>query len=172
MSLPISARKQSERPTGGGAGFSVIELLIVVAIILIIAAIAIPNILRARIAANQADAVENCRTVTSAQVVYYTAYAKGFAATLSTLSGPPNAPPTSANAQLIDNALASGQKSGYAFTYVPLAPDPSGNPQNYALNADPLIPGISGVNHYFTNEPSVIHVNILAAASANDPGIQ
>ena len=84
------------------SGFSLIELLIVVAIILIIAAIAIPNLIRARIAANQASAVESCRTVTSAEVLYNVAYDNGFAPTLSALGGPVGGAASAANAQLID----------------------------------------------------------------------
>jgi type IV pilus assembly protein PilA len=153
-------------------GFSLIELLIVVAIILIIAAIAIPSMLRARIAANQADAVENCRTITSAEVVYYTTYNQGFAPTLASLSGPSTSAPGPADAQLIDEVLATGQKTGYNFTYAPAAPDPSGYPQDYSLNADPVIENVTGVNHYFTDEPSVIHSNPTNPATASDPPIQ
>ncbi|MGH9684709.1 MAG: prepilin-type N-terminal cleavage/methylation domain-containing protein [Candidatus Acidiferrales bacterium] len=153
-------------------GFSLIELLIVIAIILIIVAIAIPDLLRARIAANQADAVENCRTITSAQVIYYTMYGVGFAPTLGTLGGSPPSPPDSSGAQLIDVVLATGAKSGYVFTYAPLSPDPTGAYQDYSLNADPSSPKITGINHYFTDEPSVIHYNPNAKAGVNDPPIQ
>src|SRR5712692_8212740 len=107
-------------------GFSLIELLIVVAIILIIAAIAIPNLLRARIAANESSAVSAVRTVNTAEVSYFSAYPTvGYSGTLLALGdgGACPAPPTQATACLIDNVLASnGQpagsgKSGYSFTY-------------------------------------------------------
>src|ERR1700693_2771166 len=100
-------------------GFSLIELLIVVAIILIIAAIAIPNLLRARIAANESSAVASIRTINTAQISYNSAYPSvGFAADLPTLSGSCTGStlPTSAAACLIDSQLASGTKSGYTFT--------------------------------------------------------
>src|SRR5437667_10501015 len=94
-------------------GFSLIELLIVVAIILIIAAIAIPNLLRARIAANESSAVASVRTINTAQISYNSAYPTvGFGATLGVLAGTSCAPPTSAGACLIDTQLASGTKSG------------------------------------------------------------
>src|ERR1700729_3220446 len=97
-------------------GFSLIELLIVVAIILIIAAIAIPNLLRARIAANEASAVSSVRTLNTAQISYDSAYPTvGFASDLNSLAGTACAPPTSAGACLIDTQLASGNKSGYSF---------------------------------------------------------
>jgi type IV pilus assembly protein PilA len=154
-----------------GSGFSLIELLIVIAIILIIAAIAIPNLLRARIAANQASGVESCRTVTSAETMYYTLY-NGFAPSLMALGGPVAGSPDATNAQLIDDVLSAGSKSGYNFTYSALDADDSGNYQNFTLNADPMVSGLSGVNHYFTNEPFIIHVNPSGVASASDPPLQ
>ena len=170
MANPSSPGRQAR--TAKGRGFSLIELLIVIAIILIILAIAIPDLLRARIAAHQADAVENCRTITSAEVIYYTMYGVGFAPTLATLGGTPPAAPDASGAQLIDVVLATGTKSGYVFMYSPLSPDPTGAYQDYSLNADPASPKISGINHYFTDEPSVIHYNPNAMANVNDPPIQ
>ena len=105
-------------------GFSLIELLIVVAIILIIAAIAIPNLLRARMAANESSAVASIRTLVTAQVSYQSAYpTTGFAATIGAL-GPPNATtcptPNSTNACFIDYTLATATaapgKNGYIFS--------------------------------------------------------
>src|SRR5271166_1913655 len=98
-------------------GFSLIELLIVVAIILIIAAIAIPNLLRARIAANESSAVASIRTINTAMITYNSSYPTvGFATTLAVLGGAAN-PCVSAvgNACLIDSVLSSGTKSGYNF---------------------------------------------------------
>ncbi len=99
-------------------GFSLIELLIVVAIILIIAAIAIPNLLRARIAANESSAVSAVRTINTAEVTYLTAYPTvGYSATLVAL-GPgagvqacPAGGPTSAAACLLDSALGRRRRS-------------------------------------------------------------
>lgn len=153
------------------SGFSLIELLIVVAIILIIAAIAIPDLMRARMAANQASAVESCRTVTSGEAIYYTLY-NSFAPSLTALGGPAVGTPSAANAQLIDDVLSAGNKSGYNFTYVALSMDASGNYEDYGFNADPVSPGFTGTNHYFTDEPSVIHVNATGPASVTDPPIQ
>ncbi len=98
-------------------GFSLIELLIVVAIILIIAAIAIPNLLRSRIAANESSAVGSIRTLNTAEVTYSTTYPDlGFSCTLANF-GPPagTAAATSTTAGLIDAVLASGVKSGFTF---------------------------------------------------------
>src|SRR2546423_13996253 len=100
-------------------GFSLIELLIVVAIILIIAAIAIPNLLRARMAANEASAVASIRTINTGQVTYNSTYPTvGFAASLTTLGGVAPCTPSSTTACLIDSVLAAGTKSGYTFLTV------------------------------------------------------
>ncbi len=98
-------------------GFSLIELLIVVAIILIIAAIAIPNLLRSRMAANEASAVGSLRTLNTAAVQYNTTYGIGFPDALSDLG--PAATADSTAADLIDSVLASGTKSGYTFDLQP-----------------------------------------------------
>ena len=101
-------------------GFSLIELLIVVAIILIIAAIAIPNLLRAKIAANQSAAVGTLRTLNSAEQTFSSVYGDGFTLTLAQLGGPIGTVASCANAMDIDEILsgpAPVTKSGYIYTY-------------------------------------------------------
>src|SRR5258707_6371838 len=134
-------------------GFSLIELLIVVAIILIIAAIAIPNLLRAKMQANEAAAVATLRTINTAEVVYSSTYnvANTFAATLLALGDGgtpanciPPAVPVSTSACLIDSALETSDKnpkSGYLLTY------PVPTTAGYSINNDPSQPGSSGVRH-------------------------
>src|SRR5205085_4168744 len=94
-------------------GFSLIELLIVVAIILIIAAIAIPNLLRSRMAANEASAVGSIRTINTSEVTYASTYGAGYAATLAALASPASGACTATAAQacLIDAVLGGGTKS-------------------------------------------------------------
>ena len=108
-------------------GFSLIELLIVVAIILIIAAIAIPNLLRSKMAANEASAVGSLRTINTSSVAFSTTYGN-YPTILGDLK--PSTAPTSAAADLIDSVLATGTKSGYTFSYTATTPYLS-----YTLNA-------------------------------------
>ncbi|HEV2493081.1 MAG TPA: prepilin-type N-terminal cleavage/methylation domain-containing protein [Terriglobia bacterium] len=151
------------------SGFSLIELLIVVAIILIIAAIAIPNLLRSRMAANQASAVGSLRTLNTSEVTYATTYPAGFTPDLVSLGPPASGNPTSAAAGLIDSVLAAGVKSGYSFTYATTAV--SGRYDTYTLNANPTTAGTTGTNYYFTDQTAVIRQNSTAAAAASDSPI-
>ena len=153
------------------AGFSLIELLIVVAIILIISAIALPNLIVARRSANEASAVQSLRTIQSAETAYATTFpAVGFSATLMNLSGGNGAgcSATPAQACLIDSVLASGNKSGYTITWTGDGLTPS---VGYNINADPSIRGSSGRRSFFTNYPGVIRYNDSAPATTNDPTI-
>jgi type IV pilus assembly protein PilA len=148
-------------------GFSLIELLIVVAIILIIAAIAIPNLLRSRIAANQASAIGSCRVINTSEVSYFSTYGIGYSSTLVQL-GPPSGPvPSPSAAGLIDSVLAGGVKSGYSFSYTPGIPDTAGRYQGYTLNANPTQLGVSGTAYYFTDQTYVIRGSTTGTASAS-----
>ena len=150
-------------------GFSLIELLIVVAIILIIAAIAIPNLLRSRIAANEASAVGSLRTINTAEITYNTSYpTSGFACTLSSL-GPPsgNAPVTSANAGLIDSTLGCTTqpctKSGYTFSIACVG---NGNPAvNYETTATPASPGVTGQRYFCSDASGILKYDSTSAAN-------
>jgi type IV pilus assembly protein PilA len=135
-------------------GFSLIELLIVVAIILIIAAIAIPNLLRARIAANESSAVAAIRTLNTAQISYNSSYPTvGYASTLGALAGTSCTPPSSAGACLIDTALAGGTKSGYSFTLN----NTTGTPvSTYNVSADPIAPNQTGVRYFCSFADGVV----------------
>jgi len=150
-------------------GFSLIELLIVVAIILIIAAIAIPNLLRSRMAANEASAVGSLRTINTACVTYSTTYGIGFPSALTSLGTSGGV--SSTGAQLIDNVLAGGSKSGYTFTYTAGAAA-GGVVPTYTVNADPITPGQTGQRYFFTDQSGVIRFNTSAVATASDSPLQ
>jgi type IV pilus assembly protein PilA len=150
-------------------GFSLIELLIVVAIILIIAAIAIPNLLRSRMAANEASAVGSLRTINTAEVTYSTTYPSiGFAA-LTSLGG--TAPCTSASstsACLLDDVLGSGIKSGYTFVTAAGATTPA---VTYVSNASPSVPGQSGTRYFYSDQSGVIRYNGTTPATSGDAAL-
>ena len=132
-------------------GFSLIELLIVVAIILIIAAIAIPSFLRAKMAGNEASAVGSMRTLNTACVAYSTSFGQ-YPQSLTDL-GPTasGGTATSTSADLIDAALAAGVKSGYTFTFTPGTSN-----QSYTITATPIAVGQSGQRMLFTDQTNVI----------------
>ena len=151
-------------------GFSLIELLIVVAIILIIAAIAIPNLLRSKMAANEASAVGSMRTLNTASVTYSTSYG-GYPTSLAVL-GPIAAGGTASStlADLVDSVLASGTKSGYSFSYTAGTTDTNGNVLTYTIIASPTSPGTTGQRYFFTDQSGVIRANSAGAATAaNSP---
>ncbi|HYH00430.1 MAG TPA: prepilin-type N-terminal cleavage/methylation domain-containing protein [Terriglobales bacterium] len=139
-------------------GFSLIELLIVVAIILIIAAIAIPNLLRSRISANEASAVASIRAISTAEISYATTYPQlGFADSLEKL-GPGNAgKPTPEAANLIDPALARGEKSGYRFTLTPSRSSKEGANNGFTIVAEPTAPGQTGIRTFCSNQSSILY---------------
>jgi prepilin-type N-terminal cleavage/methylation domain-containing protein len=158
-------------------GFSLVELLVVVAVILIIAAIAIPRLTQSRMSANEASAVASLRTINSSEVVYSSTYSVPtvFSADLTSLSdgGTPancalGVTPTSAHACLIDAALAAATaapgKSGYTFTYAPAA-------GNYTLTAAPITLDSTGVHYFFTDQTVVIRTNAGAPATASSTPI-
>jgi len=148
-------------------GFSLIELLIVVAVILIVAAIAIPNYIQSKMRANEAAAVHTLRDISTAELFYSSTYGINYSTTIVQLSGS-GINPDPNNAGLIDSVVASGMKQGYAFTYTPVTTDALGHTVTYTLTADPLSAGVTGQRHFYTDQTCVIRSNVSVTAGPTD----
>ncbi|MGE5308849.1 MAG: type IV pilin protein [Deltaproteobacteria bacterium] len=134
-------------------GFTLVEIMVVVAIIAMLAAIAIPNLIRARITANEAAAIADLRTLVSAAHTYRTSSnTAGYPADLSDLvTNPP----------YIDSVLGSGHKQGYDFTL-------SGNSASFTATAEPQAINQTGVRRFFVDTSGVIRFNATGSATAAD----
>jgi type IV pilus assembly protein PilA len=163
-------------------GFSLIELLIVVAIILIIAAIAVPNLMRSKIAANESSAISALRTINTAEVTYSTIYPSvGYSNDLPSLGGAAAAcavpgGASSLSSCIVDDVLATATtlvtaKSGYFYTYL-LGAAVGGINTSYSVNATPTIVGTAGQRYFFTDQSGVLRYGLSGPATANSSAIQ
>jgi len=135
-------------------GFSLIELLLVVTVILIISAIAVPNFLRSRQRANEASAVASIRAINTAAVTYSLTYPNlGYPATLATLGGANPCTASSTQACLVDDLIAQGMKSGYSFVWTGDGAIPS---VTYTITGTPQVVGSSGQRMFCTDQTGVI----------------
>jgi type IV pilus assembly protein PilA len=152
-----------------GRGIAVVGLVLgyggvlFIPFVLIIAAIAIPNLLRARMAANEASAAGSLRTISTAAITYSSEYGNGFPPSLTSIGGVRNESASCDHAQLIERVLASGQKAGYVFTYVPTGSrvlwddakargcaEPGA--ASFEVHADPVTRGTTGQRSFFTDQ--------------------
>jgi type IV pilus assembly protein PilA len=160
----VSRRKRN------ASGFSLIELMIVIAVILIIAALAIPNLLRARMSANESAAVAALRTVATQELNYSSAWSAGYSPTLASLGPPPpGTAATPTNSDMIDQVLASGIRGGYQFLYTPLTPSGSTSPTGFTVSAGPISPGITGEWYFFVDQSNAIRQSYNSPATASSP---
>jgi len=186
-------RKSAGRIGGQGIAITGLVLgylgIVVIPFILIIAAIAIPNLLRARMAANEASAVGSLRTINIAAIVYASKYENGFPSSLEVL-GEATAGDASCNhAALLGAPLTVGRKTGYIFTYTPQYPDgatapvispkaaakgcTAGGASGYTVTADPMQRGTSGQRSFYTDQAGVIRFSTNGeSATADSPPLQ
>jgi type IV pilus assembly protein PilA len=178
----------------GGAGIATAGLVLgyigiaIIPVILIIAAIAIPNLLRARIAANEASAVGTLRSIDIGALTYATEFQNGFPASFEVLGGAGGSV-TCDHAQMLDDTLVrTHQKSGYIFTYTPKLADDSplpavsaaaqakgcssGGVPAYEVTAEPAQQESSGRRRFFTDQTGVIRYSIHGVATADSPPLQ
>ena len=161
-------------------GFSLIELLIVVAIILIIAAIAIPNLLRSRMAANEASAVGSIRTMNTAAISYNSTYGNGFPSSIGQIGTTGTVAVSCNNAEFLDSVLTAGTKSGYTFkvlpgavavTTIPVGCTAAGNTDGYGAVATPVTVGTTGQRSFCSDASGVIRFDATGATAALTAGL-
>jgi len=166
------------RKSGGrlkGSGLAVTGLVlgymgVAIIPILVLAAIVIPNLLRSRIAANEAAAIGSLRTIASAALAYDSKYGAGFPPSLESLGpGPNGAQPSETAADLIDAQLASGQKAGYTFRYEAGVSGDGNFKNEFMVHADPVVENQTGTAHYFVDQSGVIRGWRNAPANGDSP---
>ncbi len=153
-------------------GFSLIELLIVVAIILIIAAIAIPNLLRSKIAANESSAVAAVRTITTAETTYASSWGAGYAPILGNLGGAaPCTTATATTACIIDPALSVAPYTKSGYTFVAVGNTPAGGVNSgFEASATPVVVDVTGKRAFCSDQTGVIRFSPTGVAIGTAPG--
>jgi len=143
-------------------GFSLIELLIVIAIILIILAVAMPKLSKSRMYAQEMAAIQAIRTIHTAQTQYYSTYGK-YAESLTALGPPTSGSPGPAASDLIGEDLATGEKQGYKFIL-------TATPGGYVVNANPVAFNSSGSRTFFSDQSMTVRQNFgQEPATATSP---
>jgi prepilin-type N-terminal cleavage/methylation domain-containing protein len=167
------------RQKDSARGFSLIEVLVVAGLIVIIAAISLPRLLRSRAVAGDASAVNTLRILSNAQLSYSSTFGQGFSTDLDSLGPPPaGEAPSPAGADLVDGLMAgrfSGDpnrftRSGYLFVYTAGSASPP--VMEYTISGDPVARGTSGIKSYFIDHTGIVRVNPDGTATAADPPLR
>jgi prepilin-type N-terminal cleavage/methylation domain-containing protein len=151
-------------------GFTLLELMIVVVLILVIAAIAIPSMREAQIHANEASAVGSIRAINQVEVQYQATYG-GYAASLSNLGGADPCTKSAETACLLDQSLAGGTKSGYRFVVVGGSPS-GGLNASYVVGAAPEVFDRTGKRLFCSTDKNVIRTDLNSSGSTIPPGAE
>lgn len=146
--------------------------LLPIMIILIIAAIAIPNLLRSKMAANEASAVGSLRTIAAADISYSERYGHGFATSLRDLGPATDGTENANGANLLDGDLAGGTRHGYAFSYEASSTRTDDVLDTFHVNADPITEGTTGERHFYVDETGVIRYQEDGPANEHSPPIE
>lgn len=168
-------RRQTEFTLPAGeAGFTLMELLIVISIMLVLMLIAIPNFAKMRIQANQTSAIQSLRAIYSAQIQFQTNYpANGFACSLAALGGDPKSgAPTPQASQFLQADLSSGQKSGYTFNIVNCTKVTINNQDQYTgyeATAVPQAVGRTGSNGYCIDPQGEVRADPSGGTNCTQP---
>jgi len=151
-------------------GFTLLETMIVLAIILILAAVAVPNLLRSKMSANEAVAQESLHVLDSALFQYWTTY-RTYPSALANLG--PGTPFDQASADLIEPVLAHGTKAGYTFIYTPAQTDLDGIVSAYNITAMPAVTGLTGHLSFSMDQTGAIHglAGSTIVANPRSPGV-
>lgn len=170
-------KKSAGRLQGEGMALAGLILgylsIVFIPFILIIAAIAIPNLLRAKMAANEAATVGSMRTVVTAAITYSTTYTHGFPESLTLLGPPADGSTVNAGAAgLITLELAGGQVYGYTFTYQASSSSGNSTLDTFKLNADPVTSGTTGMRHFYVDQTGVIRFQDGGPANENSPPLE
>ena len=144
-----------------GKGFTLIEIMIVVAIVATLATLAITSMLRSRMNANEVAAIVGCRNIAAgSQNFYSSSNPHTYPSVLADLTNPVS------NPAYIDSVLASGTRQGYTYTYALV------DAEHFALNADPVSPNATGTRRFYVDQTGVLRANGTQAASASDPPVE
>ena len=152
-------------------GFSWVELILIILIIVLCLAILLPSLTKSRGELNEMEAVRDLQRIMSAETNYSGSYNMGFTSTLAQLGPPSSGKPDAAAAGFVDSDLGMGNKEGYTYVYRPGARDADGKVSNFTVTASPSEPGSSGQKYYFMDQTGVIHMNPSSTAGASDSAI-